>query len=143
MPLTHRCSTCKVVKPLSEFNKNRYNKNGHHHHCRPGHRQRQRQRRDPAQARRTMLRWKYGITPEQWDVMHEAQGGRCAICGTDSPQPTGKAKDGQFHVDHDHVTGKVRGLLCRNCNTVLGLVEESAFVLESAIQYLASHKEMV
>lgn len=68
-----------------------------------------------AEARAKDLRRKYGLTPEQYDAMLAAQGGHCAICPATEPGGAGK----MFHVDHDHRTGRVRGLLCHACNTVL------------------------
>ena len=64
-------------------------------------------------ARRMKYQRMYGITIEDYDRMYEEQGGRCAICRTDQPGGAGE----RFSVDHDHETGKVRGLLCNNCNT--------------------------
>ena len=66
--------------------------------------------------------------------MLAAQDGKCAICGTTS---TGNRK--AFHVDHDHKTGKVRGLLCSNCNTGIGNLRDDIGLLNRAIEYL-SHK---
>lgn len=64
-------------------------------------------------CRRNNLR-KYGLTPEDYDLMLTAQGAACAICRTrdTAPHPN-------FHVDHDHQTGRIRGLLCWRCNVRL------------------------
>ncbi|MBM3661163.1 MAG: hypothetical protein FJW95_16895 [Actinobacteria bacterium] len=62
--------------------------------------------------------------------MLEAQGGGCAICGR--PEPEG----GSLHVDHDHETGAVRGLLCFRCNGALGNLDENVERLADAIAYL-------
>lgn len=78
------------------------------------------------------LKRKYGISLEQFDSMAEAQGGVCAIC----QRHPGK---GGFCVDHDHATGKVRQLLCRNCNSLIGMAEDNKDLLWSAIRYLAKH----
>lgn len=76
----------------------------------------------------------YGITLADYDAMLAAQDGRCAICKTDVPK--GK---GRFSVDHDHVTGKVRALLCNTCNAGLGqFKDDPALVLEAAA-YLQRH----
>lgn len=72
-------------------------------------------------------RKKYNITLIQYEQMFEAQGGVCAICG----KPPGKHA---LHVDHNHVTGKVRGLLCFSCNGALGWFEKLA---EKIRKYLA------
>lgn len=88
--------------------------------------------------RRHVLKKCYGMTVEQYDTMLEAQGGRCAICGTDEPGGKTNPRDNkpQFNVDHDHETGVNRGLLCNNCNLGIGKLQESVFILESAIDYL-------
>lgn len=77
---------------------------------------------------RDLLR-KYGITVAVYEDILRQQNGGCAICGG---QPTASFRC--FDVDHDHVTGKVRGLLCRRCNTGLGYVE--AGFHEQALAYL-------
>lgn len=69
---------------------------------------------------------RYGITLEQYNRLLIAQGGRCKICD----------KTEHLHVDHDHRTGKVRGLLCSNHNTGLGKFQDDIETLEKAIVYL-------
>lgn len=71
---------------------------------------------------------RYGLTPEHYEALLSAQGGRCAICGG---RPTGN-----LHVDHDHNTGKVRGLLCGRCNPALGAFQDSPRILLAAVRYL-------
>ncbi len=78
------------------------------------------------------MKTRYGITPEQFLEMEKGQGGVCAICGG---PPTGRYK--RFHVDHDHATGKVRGLLCFMCNILLGNARDKPGILEAAVVYLA------
>lgn len=81
------------------------------------------------------LKRRYGITAEQYDALLEAQGGVCAICGE---PPKGKA----LHVDHDHATGGVRGLLCggyRSCNTtLLPAIEKQPERVARAMEYLTN-----
>ena len=67
-------------------------------------------------GRKHILKKLYGLTLESFDEMLKAQGGVCAICKQTD-------KTGKFLVDHDHETGKVRGLLCRRCNHIIGLYE--------------------
>ncbi len=82
--------------------------------------------------RRYMLRTKYGITPEEWDAMFEAQGRRCACC--QSPDPRNRLG---WATDHDHQTKVVRGILCRACNTRLGhLGDTAAQVVARAEEFL-------
>jgi hypothetical protein len=78
----------------------------------------------------------YGINRTEFDRMLVAQGGKCAICGH---EPTGEARDKVLHVDHDHVTGAVRALLCAKCNTGLGAFRDEPGLLEKAIDYLREH----
>ena len=85
--------------------------------------------------RRCKLKRAYGISIEDYDSMLLLQEGKCAICGsTDS----GK-KDNTFSIDHDHNTGKVRSLLCSNCNFVLGLVGDNISILQKSIDYIKKH----
>lgn len=72
----------------------------------------------------------YGLTPEQYDAMLEKQGGVCAICRKAPPAQR------RLAVDHDHVTGVVRGLLCTSCNLGLGKFMESLELLRRAVAYL-------
>lgn len=77
------------------------------------------------------LKRRYGITESQYNEMLAKQKGRCGICG----------RYRKLSVDHSHSTRKVRGLLCSNCNSGLGLLKESIAVMQRAIQYLTKHKE--
>ena len=74
-----------------------------------------------------------GLTLEQFDEMLAAQDGRCATCGVSDPAGRGQ---GAWCTDHDHRTGKVRGILCHNCNVSLGLLEDSIPTLTAMIAYL-------
>jgi hypothetical protein len=78
------------------------------------------------------LRRRYGITSADVDTLIEAQGGTCAVC-------PGKPE----HVDHDHETGRVRGILCFNCNQALGNVRDNPTVLKGLIDYLHRHSDAV
>lgn len=74
----------------------------------------------------------YGITLEDFNVLYEKQNGCCAICDNVLSKP---------HLDHDHKSGKVRGLLCKPCNQGLGFLQDSVEVLNKAIQYLVHSNE--
>lgn len=74
----------------------------------------------------------YGIEPEVYYEMLEKQGHRCAICNAESKRRV-------MNIDHDHKTGKVRGLLCDSCNLPLGYLEKDEWI-EKAKQYLAKYK---
>lgn len=76
---------------------------------------------------------RHGLTPDQYEAMLAAQNGGCAICGSTSP----RRKDSKrMFVDHCHVTGRIRGLLCSPCNTMLGLATDSPVRLRAAAGYL-------
>lgn len=92
--------------------------------------QREYRRKHPERVREMKLRIQYGMTSQEWDALHEAQGGRCAICRR--PSLDGKP----LRVDHDHKTGAVRGLLCSPCNTGLGQFQDEPKRLEKAAEYL-------
>jgi len=78
------------------------------------------------------LKRNYGITADEYAAMLEAQDNTCAICG--GVNTNGKP----LYVDHNHVSGAVRGLLCNNCNFLLGLTCDSVVVLAAAIEYLSA-----
>jgi Recombination endonuclease VII len=72
---------------------------------------------------------RYGITPEEYRAMVEEQDNKCAICFNLSPTAN-------LYIDHDHTTGKVRGLLCRDCNSGIGLLHDDPALLQNALWYL-------
>jgi hypothetical protein len=89
------------------------------------------------ELRRLALKSNYGLTLEQYEAMVAAQGGRCAICGTDHP---GSSRIKYWSVDHDHETDAVRGLLCHGCNTGLGAFGDDIERLTKAVAYLQSYR---
>jgi hypothetical protein len=84
----------------------------------------------PEKARSDWLKVAYGITRAEYDLIAERQGGLCAICR----QPSNGGR--RLAVDHDHRTGAVRGLLCMNCNRMLGQGGDDPERLRQAIAYL-------
>ena len=91
------------------------------------------------QVRKSWLKKKYGLTPERYDEILSAQGGVCAICSCAPSDPRGF----NMHVDHDHATGLVRGILCGPCNAGLGSFRDDAVRLRRAIEYLARSNQSV
>lgn len=86
---------------------------------------------DPSLKRRAKLKAGYNMTPEQWQGMFEAQGCRCAICRSESPN----AKAG-WNTDHCHKTGRVRFILCAHCNRGLGAFRDSPELMRKAADML-------
>lgn len=148
-----RCVTCEEVKSLDGFYRSSRSKSGRKGQCvecykavgaecrtregvREMYRQRYLERRsaNPEQFaemdRNHMLRYKYGISIEEYGAMLEQQEGRCAICFA-FPLP-----DKPLYVDHCHDSKKVRGLLCQKCNSGLGMFGDDENRLRSAIRYL-------
>jgi hypothetical protein len=89
----------------------------------------------PLEAVKRRLLKVYGITFEDYTARLEKQGGLCAICRKADPLGNGRSEHMPLVVDHDHATGKVRGLLCHPCNVSLGAIERPGF-LAAATEYL-------
>jgi len=79
-------------------------------------------------SRKGKLKFDYGMSIEEFDAMSVDQQGRCAICR--------QVPDHRLHVDHDHVTGEIRRLLCRNCNLAIGYLKDSPDLARAAAEYL-------
>lgn len=147
---TKKCNICKIDKPFTDFH--RYNRapDGLQYHCKQCGLE---YRRTPW-AKKTIAKWKqtksgqrclrdgwykrtYGITLEQYNELLTKQSGVCAICGNkETALKKGKIKS--LGVDHDHTTGKVRGLLCDACNRGLGSFKEDKNSLLWAVGYLST-----
>ena len=125
------CNACGVEKELSKFHKDATIKCGYRGkciECRDSHRKKV---YDKEANREWWLRSTYGISISDYDRMLEEQDNSCAICNT---HISTQVKN--FHVDHCHTTGKVRGLLCSKCNTGLGMYNDDPELFKSAIKYL-------
>ena len=122
------CSACGAVKPLAEFPRNRSQRSGYGSYCKPCHNEIGRANREKNHGgnRNYHLRRRYGISADDADRMLAEQDGLCAIC-REAPAE---------HVDHDHKTGRVRGLLCFNCNGALGQFRDRRDLMLAAISYL-------
>ena len=131
------CSCNKCKKPLHieyysnhkeeilEYNKN-YRKNEY--------------RKNPDKEKSRQLKMSFGITIDDYYEMLEIQKGVCAICGEKEKSKTDRGKLKALSVDHNHKTGKVRGLLCYKCNHLLGNAQDDIEVLNSAIKYLKNKR---
>lgn len=135
------CSGCKAARPLSEFGRNKSRPGGYSYRCKPCARvsvnAHYRKHSSKSARRRSILKKRFGITPEQYNQMVIEQTGRCAICKTMDPGH-GYA---HFPIDHDHATGKVRGLLCGLCNRGLGFFRDDIEALYAAIEYLRKSRK--
>ena len=90
------------------------------------------QSRTPEYRRNRHLKHRYGITLEDYNSMLQEQNGSCAMCPT-------TALEEVLCVDHNHDTGAVRALLCKTCNTMLGMAKDSVDRLQAGIDYLKEH----
>lgn len=86
-------------------------------------------------SRSSRLMYTYGISSADYDRLLKEQNNSCAICG----KPPEKVK---LSVDHNHANGRVRGLLCFRCNTLLGLAYDSIQILTNALGYITKHNEI-
>ena len=125
---TFRCPACAQWKPNQDFPRNRSAVTGRAAYCKPCHNRIGRENREKLHGttRQFHLRRRYGVDAVEVEWMILRQGGVCAVCGTGNPA----------HVDHDHDTGKVRGVVCFNCNKGLGKLRDDPQLLRSAIRYL-------
>jgi hypothetical protein len=130
---TKKCNKCGEVKPVSEYHPHKSIKCGLFPHCKECHRNHYRKNR--FEWRNGFLNRTYGISFDEYLTMFQAQGGLCAICH--GVQASGKV----LAVDHDHETGKVRGLLCGRCNMALGLIDEDPFWPDKVGKYLTEAKK--
>ncbi len=127
-----KCYKCTKKKSLTEFDTDRSRSDGKSNKCKECRRKAERLRNSKPHSRirhRTVS--KYGITTQEYDRMLEVQGHRCVLC---------KRHESEFPkklaVDHDHKTGRVRGLLCTNCNVYLGHIKDNPNVGRNIIYYL-------
>lgn len=128
------CWTCKETKSADEFYEHQ---GGRRRHCKACLRKRDRERYKANNGKDRVfdqsLRRLYGMTLERYRAKAAEQDGRCGLCG-EIPET-----DRRMHVDHDHVTGKLRDLLCHHCNLLLGNARDSVERLRLAIAYLERH----
>jgi hypothetical protein len=157
------CSTCKIEKEITEFSKDKTEKDGYTYSCKVCRnkrynewasknkdkvRERNAKRWETRKAyyqsergiessRRAHLKRMFGITLEEYNTMLEEQNGVCGICK--KPESYGRASF--LSVDHCHNSETIRGLLCNNCNRAIGLLKDDIEVLENAVKYLKKHKK--
>lgn len=131
-PTERRCNRCLVTLPIEAFGVRRRQPgsrqaSGHAYTCKPCYN---------AEGKRKWLHRKYRLTEESYAALIAGQGGGCAICGGVNEQLSRSRTPFPLGVDHDHVTTAVRGALCSDCNSGLGLFKDSPWLLSIAIAYL-------
>jgi Recombination endonuclease VII len=116
---------------MAGFPRNRSTKTGRATYCKPclNVRTKRNKQRRYGGERNFLLKHRYGIDGSEVDAIRTQQGLLCPICLAQPPQ----------HVDHDHGTGKVRGITCFNCNGALGRFEDDITRLRAAMEYLEAH----
>ena len=122
-----QCAKCNIEKSMESFSlKSKTGKS--YSYCKDCEciRSRERYKNNPQQQLNYHIKRKYGLSPEEYNILFISQNGRCKICRSDK----------KLSVDHCHSTGKVRGLLCTSCNILLGGAKDSIKILEEAIEYL-------
>jgi len=156
------CYICKVEKELTEFSKDKNNKDGFTYDCKKCRKVKYKAWYDanPEKVRNIIERDKpyrktyysenkeryklkyiernYSISSEDYLEIKEKQGNKCAICGLDERTVRNK----ELAVDHCHTSNKVRGLLCSQCNRALGLFQDSTEILEKALNYLKNNNNV-
>jgi hypothetical protein len=128
---TKACNKCERVLPLTCFYSNVREYKGVSGHCKDCHKKYKDSRKQ--RERDLRLTRKYGLNNDEYQRLAAIQNHRCAICGTDD---SGHPSSSDLIVDHDHITGCVRGLLCSSCNVAIGHFRDNVSLLLGAIGYL-------
>jgi hypothetical protein len=138
---TKACSWCGEIKPLGEYHKRAASRDGVQRFCKECASTRSKRRhlagrpnpvKHPERSRASYLKSEYGITVEEYDRLLALQAGVCAVCGQEERAKNKKT----LAVDHDHVTGAVRGLLCHSCNIALGMLGDDPARIARLREYL-------
>ena len=130
-----QCNICNETKPYSEFVKRSNRSNGYQPYCKKCHNDKMRDIYCSDRMKDYDLKRQYGIDLKEYERLFSLQNGKCAICEKHISEINKKHKK-HLCVDHNHQTGKVRGLVCDKCNRGLGLFCDSEIILHKAIKYL-------
>lgn len=150
------CPHCNQFKPLSEFYKNKSRPSGVASWCKEcvkkdaskwaknnrskiNKRRRKYAKENPNYNRQNNLKRNYNISLTEYEQIEHQQNGVCAICNKRETYKN-QYSLARLSVDHDHITGEIRGLLCKNCNLGLGYFKDNIASLSSAINYLLKSK---
>ncbi len=128
------CARCQEILPFSTYNMRvEGGKTYCVSKCRECQKASYRDNKD--EIREIRRQHRTGAPIGTYEYLVSLYGAKCAICGAENPGGTSR-ESGQFHIDHDHNTGLIRGLLCSTCNVGIGMLKHDISVLSSAIQYL-------
>ena len=132
------CRKCETNLSLDFFGSDKSRKSGKSIYCLKCRADLAREKRNkrPHVDRNYRRLIKYNLSPDQYQEILKSQGGVCSICKTDTPG----AGHPELYVDHNHSTGQVRGLLCRDCNLLLGYAKDNPENLRRSILYLERWK---
>lgn len=138
-----KCTVCKKELPYTEYHRSKVTKDGYGYRCRACDKKARHKYREENKerfreiSRRKQLKHRYGLSIEEYNAILKRQGGCCAVCGTDTNNyMTGNTEVANFAVDHCHSTGKVRGLLCNQCNRAIGMLGDTPESVLRAYEYL-------
>jgi hypothetical protein len=129
---TKKCTSCREVKTREEFYPSKARPDGRMIYCIACAKDKSKNGgyvQTALTQRKSHLMKRYGMTIEEFDQMREDQNGLCAVC---------KFPHAELHIDHDHETGRIRGLLCNKCNLGIGFMRDDPEVLQAAINYLTN-----
>jgi hypothetical protein len=133
------CRTCGQDKVAGDFTWKTNGKIAHGQKCKACFQELNNTPEFKERQRSNHLMRLYGISSEDYDTLLREQGGVCAICHQESDTD---GKNARLHVDHDHVTGKVRSLLCYRCNVAMGFLSENKDRIYQILDYLNVHSMM-
>jgi len=122
-----KCTKCNLDKELEEFSLHPGSKDGRNTQCKICRNSYHRGNYDPEKRFNWSLKRNYNINKEEYYAIKHRQNNKCAICFSET----------KLFVDHCHKTSKIRGLLCSQCNTGIGLLKENISNFENAIKYLS------
>jgi len=134
------CSDCKITKPNKDFYKTKRKelKRGRFYtcYCKECRNNYSRSKYNSSETRRLFLvNRNFGLDKEDYEDLYRKSNGSCAICNVKEEELSQR-----LSIDHNHITGQVRGLLCSKCNSGLGLLKDNIDILNNAIKYLEKYK---
>lgn len=134
---TKTCSKCGENKSKTEFHTKRASKDGCTPQCKVCRSENYHVRRDDCleRQRNCDLTRKYGISSQEYNDLFQIQNGCCNICF----KTLEEINERYFCVDHCHNSGVIRGLLCRKCNSGIGMFDDNPKILKSALEYITRH----